>query len=102
MLLVLFSIATVSYSVNLYSVSVAHASVCKSRAVPTMLITVTQLDAVTQEVVLPREKVKRSCAHIASTLVPLTNRNFHACDYRKSALLRASHLDTNLFRCHWH
>ena len=59
-LLVLFSIATVSYSVNLYSVSVAHASVCKSRAVPTMLITVTQLDAVTQEDVLARQMVKRS------------------------------------------
>ena len=54
-----FSIATV-YCVSLYSVRVTHSSVCMSRAVPTMLITVTQLDPVTQESVLPREMVKRS------------------------------------------
>ena len=45
-----FNIATVSYSVNLCSVRITRSSVCMSRAVPTMFITVAQLDAVTQEV----------------------------------------------------
>ena len=36
------------------------ATVCMSRAVPTMLITIAQLDAVTQEDVLAGEMVKRS------------------------------------------
>ena len=35
------NIATVWYSVSLYSVSVMHSSVCTSRAVPAILITVT-------------------------------------------------------------
>ena len=55
-----FNIATVSYSVKLYSVRVTHSSVRMSRAVPTMLITVTQLDAVTQEGVRGRDMVKQA------------------------------------------
>ena len=55
-----FNIATVLYSANLYSVRMTRSSVCMSCAVPTILITVTQLDAVTQECVLAREMVKRS------------------------------------------
>ena len=53
------NIATVSYSASLYSVSVTHSSVCMSRAVHTVLITVTELGAVTQEGVPARGMVKR-------------------------------------------